>query len=56
MTEHFHPEDKKMTAKESAKDIGKEAGLQGASELLPGLWRRCSVPLPLSRNFHLPAI
>ena len=37
MTEHFHPEDKKMTAKESAKDIGKEAGLQGASELLPGL-------------------
>ncbi len=37
MTEHFHPEDKKMTAKEAAKGIGKQAGLQGASELLPGL-------------------
>ena len=37
MTEHFHPEDKKMTAKEAAKGIGKQAGLQGASELLPGI-------------------
>ncbi len=33
LTEHFHPEDTKMTPTEAATGIGKEAAIQGGSEL-----------------------
>lgn len=34
LTEHFHPEDKKMTPKEAATGIGKAAAEQGGSEMV----------------------